>query len=367
MTETSVTLSKLLAVKPEHPVPGPGDVVAYDYPKGDLPVSVSVSTDAAGRATFTVTADAAETQYSMEAARRALIRSTGNDPDNPESLARARQSFGPMAFADNVIFLTKQRLLSIAFMRTGILPFLTPKFPKGDGPHENKDFTFTALVQLRPRGEVSGFEPVEMPFPPKQEVTDEKVDEFINQMMGGMLSMANVPEEAKAGMGRLRDQAREACERQRDNEHWGEVMEAVAAEFTKRLLAKPGERYVLQLAEMMANQLAEQVERSGTRWADFIKDPEFSMDDFKANMMATAEMSLARGRALDALAAHEGVTLTEADVIECLGAVARGHEAEAARAMIDNGQLPQVVEVALRAKSTDLIARKAVDTTPAAE
>ena len=42
--------------------------------------------------------------------------------------------------------------------------------------------------------------------------------------------------------------------------------------------------------------------------------------------------------------------------------MAPGTESIAAQAMIDNGQLPQLVEVALRAKASDWLAKNAVDT-----
>ena len=363
MTTTAVTLGKLLAIRPEHEVPNPGDIVEYAYEKGDMPVTVTLTTDVAGIATFMVTADAAEMEYSLEAARKALVRSTGNDPEKPASLDRARATFGAQAFDQNVIYLAKQRLLCLAYMRTGILPFLVPDFPHNEVPVEGQDFTFMAHVRLRPRGTVEDFSPVHFAFPAKPEVTDEDLDDFVGQMMGGLINMDAVPEEARPGMERLRGQAREACEKKRDAEWWGALMDAAGEEFSNaRLTSAPGERYIAPLAELMANQLAAQIERTGRNWDEFTSDPEFNMDEFKQNMMANAELSLRRGMALDCVAAHEGMTLSEEDVLALLGPVAPGTEAIAAQAMIDNGELPQLVEVALRAKANDWLAKNAVDT-----
>ncbi len=367
MSETNVSLSQLLAVKPEHEVPGPGDIVDVTYGKryegGELPLSVHVVTDVAGIATFTVTADAEEVAYSMQAARKALVRASGNDPDKPDALGAARLAMGPQAFADNVVYLTKQRLMCLAYMRTGILPFLSAAYPPCDAPIEGKDFTFVARFRLRPRGKVEDFSPVRLAFPAKREVTDKDLDDFVGQMMGGAISMDSVPEEAKAGMARLRDQAREECENKRDNEWWGKLMDAVAEEFaTTRLVDEPGVRYVTQLAELMANKFAENVERQGRTWDDFMAEPGFDMEEFKAAMMREAQASLRRGLALDAVVAHEGIALTEAEVLESLGGVARGAQAIAAQAMIDNGQLPQVIEIALRTKASNWLAEHAQDT-----
>ena len=363
MIATAVTLGQLLAIRPEHEVPNPGDIVEYAYEKGDMPVTVTLTTDVAGIATFMVTADAAEMEYSLEAARKALVRSTGNDPEKPASLDRARATFGAQAFDQNVIYLAKQRLLCLAYMRTGILPFLLPDFPHNEVHTEGKDFTFLARVRLRPRGTVEDFSPIHFAFPAKPEVTDKDLDDFVGQMMGGLINMDAVPEEARPGMERLRGQAREACEKKRDAEWWGTLMDAAGEEFSNaRLTCAPGERYIVQLAELMANQLAAQVERSGRTWDNFTNDPEFDMNEFKQSMMANAKLSLRRGMALDCVAAHEGMTLSEEDVLALLGPVAPGTEAIAAQAMIDNGQLPQLVEVALRAKASDWLAKNAVDT-----
>lgn len=364
MAASSVTLNQLLSIVPEHEVPAPGDIVDYSYAAGVLPVSVHVKTDAAGVATFTVSASAEEAQYSMEAARKALVRTTGNDPDKPESLGRACAVFGAQAFGENVVYLVKQRLMCLAYMRTGILPFLTAEYSRAEVPVEGRDFTFTAYVRLRPRGTVKDFSPVELAFPAKPEVSEKDVDEFVGQMMGGAIRMDAVPEEAKAGMERLRGQAREACEKKRDNEWWEALMEAAAQKFTDtRLVGEPGVRYVLQLAELMANQFAENVERQGRKWEDFTKEPGFDMEEFKSSMMDAAKVSLRRGLALDCVVAHESMKLQAEDVLACLGPVARGTEAIAAQAMIDNGQLPQLIEVALRAKASDWLAQQAVDTT----
>lgn len=361
-----VSLSQLLAIQPEHAAPGPGDIVDVTYGRryegGELPLSVRVVTDVAGIATFTVTADAEEVAYSMQAARKALVRASGNDPDKPDSLGAARLAMGPQAFAENVVYLTKQRLMCLAYMRTGIMPFLAANYPVSDAPVEGRDFTFVARFRLRPRSAVEDFTPVCLAFPEKREVTDKDLDGFVGQMMGGTISMDSVPEEAKAGMARLRDQARQECESRRDDEWWGTLMDAVADEFAaKRLVGEPGVRYVTQLAELMANKFAENVERQGRTWDDFMAEPGFDMDEFKAAMMREAQASLRRGLALDAVVAHEGLALTEGEVLESLGGVARGAQAIAAQAMIDNGQLPQVIEIALRTKAANWLAEHAQD------
>ncbi len=360
-----VTLGQLLAIRPEHEPPAPGDIVDYVYEKayegGRLPIRVRLTTDVAGIATFTVTAEAQEVRCSLEAARKALARSTGNDPDTPEGIGKARNALGTQEFASNAVYLAKRRLMCLAYMRTGVLPFLAADHPACPAPIEGQDFTFTARVRLRPRGEVSDFSPVRLELPAKPEVDEAQVEAFMGQMMGGTIDMASVPDEARAAMDRLRAQAREACEGQHDVAWRQAFAQKVCEEFAHtRLVDEPGVRYVTQLAELMANQFAEQLEASGRSWDEFTRDPDFDMDQFKERMMQAASESLRQGLALDCVVEHAHLTLTQDDVLASLGGVAPGTQAVAAQAMIDNGQLPQVVEVTLRAKAADWLAERAV-------
>ena len=115
------------------------------------------------------------------------------------------------------------------------------------------------------------------------------------------------------------------------------------------------------MRNQMANQFAASVEASGTPWDSYTADPSYNEEAFKASMTAQALQALRRGMVLDAVTAHEGIRLTLDDVLAALGSVARGRETVAAQAMLDNGQLPQLCEVALRAKAGEWVARHAED------
>ena len=366
MAETAVTVKQMIEQKPEHPLPAPGDVVHLEYPLEAGPVGVVVETDKDGFALLTVTAPAEEVAYSIEAARKALVRSVGLAPEDPESLGKAREKYGAMAFADRVASLATQRLFSLAVLRTRILPFLAPQYQCPEKPQAGKDYTFQVRFRLRPRGVLSSYEPVELAFPPAEPVTEEEIDQRLASFMGN-IQWSMVPDEAKPALEKLRGQIRE----QLATEHEAMKVNAVAGlcgeELAKRLVGELPAGYVELLRDEMAAQLAGQVEAQGMKWAEFIAQPDFDMDEFKATMTCNAEMSLKCGLAIDALAEHEGIALDLGDIYAVLGPMAAGNEAEAARAMLDGGQLPQVIEVAIRAKTADWAARHAVDTGKAAE
>ncbi len=356
-----ISLAQLLATRPEHPVPHAGDAVHLVYAPGAGGVGVAVDADAAGVATMTVTASAAEAARSMDLARRAVVRGCGCDPDDPDGVAQARRTLGAMAFADNVNLLARQRLFSLACMQTRILPFLAPEFVPGEGPRPGSDFAFQVRFRLRPHVELSSYGPAEVELPARLEVAEEDVDARLEDMMGGRLRWGEVPEDARAGFEKLRGRVREQLASEREGAWLGTVADVCTDALADRMVREPDARYVELLRDQMANQFAANVEAEGTAWEAYIAEPTFSMEAFKAEMTANARTSLCRGLALDAVADHEGVELDEHDVLAALGPVAHGNERVAAQAMLDSGQLPQLCEVARRAKTGELVARRAVE------
>jgi len=361
MAETSVSVLQMITFKPEHPLPAPGDVVHLEYPAESGPVGVTVDTAEDGFATFTVTAPAQEATYSIEAARRALVRSLGLPVEDPESLGKAREKIGAMAFADNVSALTSQRLFSLAVLRTRILPFLAPQYVRGEAPRPDHDYTFQVRCRLRPRGTLSSYDPVELEFPPADPVAEEEIDQRLGSLMGN-IQWSAVPEEARPALEKLRGKIREQLEAEHEAMKVNKVAGLCGEELAKRIEGELPAGYVELLRDEMAAQLAGQVEAQGMKWQEFIAQPDFDMDEFKATMTYNAEMSLRCGLAIDALAEHVGIELDLEDVYAMLGPMARGNEAEAAAAMLDSGRMAQLLEVALRAKTADWAARHAVDT-----
>lgn len=356
------SLTSLLSYVPEHPVPAPGAVVRLDYPELPGSVAVSVETSPNGIARVAVTASPEEVAQSVTAAQAALVRSAGGDPADPQALDQVRARMGAMACAENVNQLVRQRLFSLAIMRTGILPFLAPRYLDASVPQPGMPYTFTVEFLLRPQAQLDSYAPVEVAFPALEPITDADVEQAMGSLLGGSISMANVPDEARSSFDRLRAEAREQLVSQREAQRLEALIDLCADALAERLTSQPAASYVELLRNQMANQFAASVEASGTSWAAYTADPSYDEEAFKERMTQQALGSLRRGMALDAVADREGIRPDLDDILAALGPVARGNETAAARAMLDSGQLPQLCEVARRAKTGEWIARRAVDT-----
>lgn len=365
---TTVTMRELLACVPEHPVPHEGDVVHLSYDRAAGPVGVRVDSEKGGIATVVVDVPAAEAERSMDLARRAVVRGCGFDSEDPEGVAKARSAMGAMRFADAVNALARQRMFSFACMRTRILPFLAPEYVPDEGPRPGSDYEFQVRVHLRPRVELTSYDPVDVALPARAEVTEADVDERLKQIVGGALRWDDVPEEAHAGLQRLRGQVRGQLEGEAENARLGASVDACADLLAERLVRDPDPRYVELMRDEMANRFAANVEAGGTTWQAYTADPGFDMERFKAQMTANALTALRRGLALDALAEHLGIEVTEADILAAvLPMSGPGQQQVAAQAMFDSGQLPQLCEVARRAKAGEWLARRAAEREGAAE
>lgn len=310
----ALTVRDVLAFRPEHPVPHAGDAVRLAYGPAFGLERVEVSSTPDGAAVVSVLASAQETARSMDLARRALVRGCGGNPDDPTALDAARARMGAMDFADTVNSLAKQRLFTLALVVTGIRPFLTPLFRRDEVPLPERTFAFEAHIDLRPSSELASWEPAHVAVP---------------------------------------DSTGDA---------WHDAMaDACTDDLAARLVAQPAERYVELLRDRIANEYAARLEAGGESWEEHTAQPDFSMDAFKVEMTEQARTALRRGLVLDAVAAHEGITLDEGDLLAAAGTVARGGEQAALDAMLDSGQLLRLCEVALRAKATDWLVATAVN------
>jgi hypothetical protein len=358
----SITLDQILSHTPEHPVPAAGDAVELDYAALPGSVAVQVVTGENGFGLMTVTVGSDVYDYSVGVSRRALVRMAGFDAEKPDGLAQATEKLGAETFAHNLDVLVYQRLVALAELRTGILPFGAMHRASAFEPvDDGAAYRFRSRFALRPKGELSSYDPVEVAFPAKPEASEEQIDAILARAMGGQLSWDMVPEEARPGLERLRGMAREQADRENEMLWRNQVADVCAAALSTRLVEPVPERFVNALREDIANAFAANVEKSGTTWKDYTAQPEFDMEEFKAQMTQNARDSLAQGLALDLVAAHEGIRLDADDVYASVAPMSQGHGAEAVQGLIENGQLPQVLEVALRAKTSGWVAEHAHD------
>lgn len=301
-------LKRLINASPERPVPAAGDVARLSWAPGPDTVAVDLASEADGTALFTVHVPATLATNTLKNAMAALLRGMGIDPAQPGAAAQARTKMGDAAFGQQLGLMIRQPLFSLAVMRTQVLPFLAPQHVGLDLPLEGEDFTFQTRCLLRPRAELTSYEPVEVAVPADAKERDEQAAELLDRCADALAT---------------------------------------------RLTAEPPAAYVDLLRNEMANRFAENVEREGTSWETYIAAPDFSMDAFKAQMTESARTSLRRGMALDALAEHLGVVVEESDLLAVAGQVATGYERVALDAMLNSGQLPQLCEVSRRGKAQE--------------
>lgn len=312
---TTESLRALINASPENPVPFAGDVCRLSYAPGADMVGVDVKADEDGMCLMTVVAPAPLVTRTLAQAKRALARSLGVDVSAEGFEGQARAKLGTDGYFARLAAMVRQPLLSLAVLRTQVYPFLAPEQLSGNLPQAGEDFAFQVRFLLRPRGELGSCEAVEMALPPAGPQRD-----------------ARAPE----------------------------LLDALTDALAERLVSQPSERHVLMLAEEMANRFAENVEAGGTRWEEYVAKPGFSMEAFKRQMTEGARTSLRRGMALDALAAHLGVVVEDADLMAVASKVAAGFERTAIDAMLQSGQLPQLCEVCRRAKAREWLMSTAV-------
>ena len=312
---TTDSIKRLINTRPEQPIPFAGDACRLSFAPGADMVGADVKADEDGMCLMTVAAPAPLVTRTLAQAKRALARSLGVDASAEGFEGQARARLGTDGYFVRLAAMVRQPLLSLAILRTQVYPFLAPEQLSGNLPQAGEGFAFQVRFLLRPRGELSSYDPVEMTLPPAGPARD-----------------ARAPE----------------------------LLDALADALAERLTSQPPERHVNLLREEMANRFAENVEANGTRWEDYVAGPDFSMEAFKRQMTEGARTSLRRGMALDALAARLGVVVEDADLMAVASQVAAGFERTAIDAMLQSGQLPQLLEVCRRAKAREWLMSTAV-------
>lgn len=344
-------LADIVCRKPEHVPPRPGNIVDLSYPAaGPLP-EVRLATDPVGNATMLVRTSVEEAKRLADAARNAIDRSVRQAKKDTPGRAELETAAADLA---------RRGLFAQAVLRTGVFPFLDPRFSETEGIAPEGTCEFCASFTLRPQAELSDYGPVRVDKQAEAPDDESRVDEYLTRLTGGAVRWQDVPDEAQESLERLRDRARRQMRVDDEAKHTAEFMRRCSNELAERLMRDAPTRYVELLRDELAARYAGAVEQSGQAWSDYTATPGFSLDAFKEQMTTEARASLHRGLALDAVARHFAIGLTEEDLLDCLAGVARGHELEAARALYDNGQIAQFVERALRAKTSDFVARRAI-------
>lgn len=182
-----------MTAKDEQPAPRAGDECELTYDPKPGSVGVTVATDAAGTARFTVTAPAAEVGPAIQMARDALVRSFGVDPSDLRTATAVREQLGEATVNAFVTTFVQQHFFAQALLRTVVMPFLTPDMLTDEPPVEGQDYTFRVEALLRPTLELTSYDPVAVDVPEKREISSKDVTEYLNGMADELGAWENDP------------------------------------------------------------------------------------------------------------------------------------------------------------------------------
>jgi trigger factor len=161
----------------------------------------------------------------------------------------------------------------------------------------------------------------------------------------------NMPE-AQTLLG-LRSRVRTMLERQAEEAWRGESMARLADVLAERLVGEPDEVYVQRMRDELVNQFIADLQAHGIDYASYVSQPDFDADAWEANMHQEARALLRRNLALDALADHLDINVTEEDIVRVVSQMAPGQEEQMLQGMVNSGQMPKLCEAALRQRASE--------------
>ena len=453
------------AVSYEHPVPKTGDAAQLSYParRGDVAVELTVTPDA--HATFRITVPAEQVRATIQDAREALARTVGVDPRDLRMMSQLKETLGQAAFDDFVASFAQRRFFSKAVERTGVEPYISPRYAADAKPAEDADYTFTADALMAPKVSLTSYDPVEVAFPEKRSISSKDVTAYLDRIADqlatyepdltkhvaaagdrvmlrvrgsvdgkpmdaltsdqqpyevGSGALTDEVDKALVGMEvgatatvsaslpvsiaedgtpqfamaqitvrlleidrkvpariddgwvmqnapsagtllGLRSQIRTALEKDADAEWHAQLEELTARELTKRLVWDIPQEYVDRTRDELIEQLTVDLQRQGLGIESYLRQSGLDEATLKEEIGTQAVENLRRAAALDAIADHLGITVTDAEAVQTVGEEASGRESEVVRAVKETGQMTQLRAFARRMRANEWLANHAKD------
>lgn len=213
---------------------------------------------------------------------------------------------------------------------------------EGMAPGERKSFS-TSAPSVSPDG--AGFQVVRI------KVQLDSIQRKVPAKIDDKWVAANMPE-AQTLLG-LRGRVRTLLEREAEDAYRDELMARTADALAERLVGEPDPRYQEKMEQDLADQYEADLAARGISFQELESQPGFDADAWRRELAEQARGSLRRGLALDALADHLDIQLTQADIAKVVARMAPGREQEALQGIIDSGQMPKMCEVALRTRANE--------------
>lgn len=268
-----------------------------------------------------------------------------------------------------------------AISQKNIEPIMEPELKSLGELIPGTDFSFVAVVSPKPYFELSSYEPVTVKIP-KITVTEKEIDEQIlflaqrhakivveegserleeeNRVVPAITDAwvkDNMPE--LENVDGLREMLREQGIEFKTKEQEGMELFATASALAERFEGViADEIYEFMRSDMLAN-IAEELRQNGTTLEQYVKNMGVEMQQFQMMLMMQVRETLRQSFALDALARHLKITITDEDISEALTRMTPGNEERALLEFEESGRMYMLREFATRTKANQWLVQTA--------
>lgn len=358
-------------IEPEHPVPRVGTPTRLGYTATESMPAVIVDLDSSGFVRMTITVLPDDLAEALKVATDDLVSNLGGDPSNDADVSRIRDSMGADTFDMQVSSLARTYFLSAAVMRTGIFPLMQPTardLGVIDPATLAQPYTYSVTFPLLPSGELTSYDPVEIDIPQRPSIEGNAIKAKMRSIASGGASdkgawEGELPAEDTEEFANLRGQAVKALEVEASSRWSEELMTVCNHELSHRLREEPPLNFVPLVANQMRYELDQRLRNQGSSYEAYVSAPGFDKAAFEKELTDEAELSLRTSIAVDAMADHIGVMVNRRELLESVGEKTgdEDHDRAIISLMMMTGQLPELLQVSRRYKTSDVLARQALN------
>jgi FKBP-type peptidyl-prolyl cis-trans isomerase (trigger factor) len=346
------------------------------------------------RLEMAVTVTPHELSEPLKVAMIQLAMQLGINPMSADDLSEAIKGKAENAFVST--FIENQVMNALApfvVTREDLDIVMTPKVYSLDSPlAEGEDFSFRVVVNLKPVCTLTSYEPVSVSVPSVR-MTEQEIDEQINEMADSYAlyenedgssavdgssaadghSASNHRKKVPAitdewiranlkdigSLAEFRELLRQEGELRKQKAVDDMMTFMAVSELAKRLEGEiPDEVYEYTRDDMIRN-LETGLYQQSTTLKDYLERQGMSEQQFGMEMMMQAHEVIAQGLALDALARHLQMEVSEQDILDTLELMAPGHARDAREQFENTGKMYTVRENARRNKTNQWLAQNA--------
>ena len=193
----------------------------------------------------------------------------------------------------------------------------------------------------------------------KIKATVEEIERKVPARIDDAWVIKNAPE-AGTLLG-LRAKVRESLEAQAQDAWHDQMMLLTSAELTRRLEGKVSSAYVERMRDELFTSFALDMQRQGVDVRSYMAQPDFDAEAFEKQMSDRAAETLRHDLALDALADHLQIEVSDADINAMVAQIAPGREGETLRNMRESGEIERMRELGRRSRASDWLVETAID------